>query len=53
MKRRSFLALGGGTLASGLLLKQPLLYAPSVGVPPERQRENLDAMLDVFGGDRA
>ncbi len=27
----------------------PLLYAPSVGVPWERQRANLDAMLDLFG----
>jgi probable F420-dependent oxidoreductase len=31
------------------LTEQPLLYAPSVGVPHERVRANLDAMLDVFG----
>jgi probable F420-dependent oxidoreductase len=31
------------------LTDQPLLYAPSVAVPPERLRANLDAMLDVFG----
>jgi probable F420-dependent oxidoreductase len=31
------------------LTDQPLLYAPTVGVPPERLRANLDAMLDVFG----
>ena len=31
------------------LTEQPLLYAPSVGVPPARLRANLDAMLDVFG----
>jgi len=31
------------------LTDQPLLYAPSVGVPPARLRANLDAMLDVFG----
>jgi len=31
------------------LTDRPLLYAPSVGVPPGRVRENLDAMLDVFG----
>jgi probable F420-dependent oxidoreductase len=31
------------------LTDQPLLYAPTVGVPPERQRANLDAMLAVFG----
>jgi len=30
------------------LTEQPLLYAPSFGVPPERQREHLDAILDVF-----
>jgi probable F420-dependent oxidoreductase len=28
---------------------EPLLYAPTIGVPPERVRENLDAILDVFG----
>jgi probable F420-dependent oxidoreductase len=31
------------------LTDQPLLYAPSVGVAPERLRANLDAMLDLFG----
>jgi alkanesulfonate monooxygenase SsuD/methylene tetrahydromethanopterin reductase-like flavin-dependent oxidoreductase (luciferase family) len=31
------------------LTQQPLLYAPSIGVPPERARENLDTMLSVFG----
>jgi probable F420-dependent oxidoreductase len=31
------------------LTDQPLLYAPSVGVPPERIRANVDAMFDVFG----
>jgi len=31
------------------LTDQPLLYAPTVGVPPARLRSNLDAMLDVFG----
>ena len=31
------------------LTDQPLLYAPTVGVPPERLRANLDAMLSVFG----
>jgi alkanesulfonate monooxygenase SsuD/methylene tetrahydromethanopterin reductase-like flavin-dependent oxidoreductase (luciferase family) len=31
------------------LTEQPLLYAPTVGVPPERIRANLDAMLSVFG----
>jgi alkanesulfonate monooxygenase SsuD/methylene tetrahydromethanopterin reductase-like flavin-dependent oxidoreductase (luciferase family) len=31
------------------LTQQPLLYAPSVGLPPERVRANLDAMLEVFG----
>ena len=28
---------------------EPLLYAPTVGVPPERLRANLDAILEVFG----
>jgi probable F420-dependent oxidoreductase len=32
------------------LTDQPLLYAPSVGVPPERMRANVEAMLEVFGG---
>jgi alkanesulfonate monooxygenase SsuD/methylene tetrahydromethanopterin reductase-like flavin-dependent oxidoreductase (luciferase family) len=31
------------------LTDQPLLYAPSVGVPHARVRGNLDAMLDLFG----
>jgi probable F420-dependent oxidoreductase len=31
------------------LTEQPLLYAPSVNVPPERLRSNLDAMLEIFG----
>jgi probable F420-dependent oxidoreductase len=31
------------------LTGEPLLYAPSVGVAPEAQRENLDAMLSTFG----
>jgi alkanesulfonate monooxygenase SsuD/methylene tetrahydromethanopterin reductase-like flavin-dependent oxidoreductase (luciferase family) len=31
------------------LTSEPLLYAPTVGVPPERVRANLDAMLAVFG----
>jgi len=31
------------------LTDQPLLYAPSVGVPPERLRSNALAMFDVFG----
>jgi alkanesulfonate monooxygenase SsuD/methylene tetrahydromethanopterin reductase-like flavin-dependent oxidoreductase (luciferase family) len=31
------------------LTDEPLLYAPSVGVPPEQVRENLDAILDIFG----
>jgi probable F420-dependent oxidoreductase len=31
------------------LTEQPLLYAPTVGVPPERIRANLDAMLSIFG----
>ena len=32
------------------LTEQPLLYAPSVGVPPERIRANVEAMFDLFGG---
>jgi alkanesulfonate monooxygenase SsuD/methylene tetrahydromethanopterin reductase-like flavin-dependent oxidoreductase (luciferase family) len=32
------------------LTEDPLLYSPSVGVPPERVRANLDAILDLFGG---
>jgi probable F420-dependent oxidoreductase len=31
------------------LTDEPLLYAPSVGLPPERVRANLDAMLGTFG----
>jgi len=31
------------------LTREPLLYAPSVGVAPEAQRENLEAMLATFG----
>ena len=31
------------------LTDEPLLYAPTVGVPPERLRANLDAILAVFG----
>jgi alkanesulfonate monooxygenase SsuD/methylene tetrahydromethanopterin reductase-like flavin-dependent oxidoreductase (luciferase family) len=31
------------------LTDEPLLYAPSVGVPPERLQANVAAMLDVFG----
>ena len=31
------------------LTDEPLLYAPTVGVPPDRIRWNLDATLDVFG----
>jgi probable F420-dependent oxidoreductase len=33
------------------LTDRPLLYAPTVGVPPERVQSNLDAMLHLFGGD--
>jgi alkanesulfonate monooxygenase SsuD/methylene tetrahydromethanopterin reductase-like flavin-dependent oxidoreductase (luciferase family) len=31
------------------LTDEPLFYAPSVGVEPERLRANLDAILDLFG----
>jgi probable F420-dependent oxidoreductase len=31
------------------LTDEPLFYAPSVGVQPERLRANLDAILDLFG----
>jgi alkanesulfonate monooxygenase SsuD/methylene tetrahydromethanopterin reductase-like flavin-dependent oxidoreductase (luciferase family) len=31
------------------LTDEPLFYAPSVGVAPERVRANLDAILDLFG----
>jgi alkanesulfonate monooxygenase SsuD/methylene tetrahydromethanopterin reductase-like flavin-dependent oxidoreductase (luciferase family) len=33
------------------LTEDPLLYSPSVGVPPERVSSNLDAILDLFGGE--
>jgi probable F420-dependent oxidoreductase len=32
------------------LTEDPLLYAPTVGVNPERVKSNMDAMLDIFGG---
>lgn len=32
------------------LTEDPLLYAPTVGVPGERIASNVDAMLDLFGG---
>jgi probable F420-dependent oxidoreductase len=32
------------------LTEQPLLYAPSVGVPRRRLEANLDATLEIFGG---
>jgi probable F420-dependent oxidoreductase len=32
------------------LTAQPLLYAPTVGVRPDRVQANLDAMLGIFGG---
>ena len=32
---------------------EPLLYAPTIGVPPERVRANLDAMLAVFARKRS
>jgi len=31
------------------LTDEPLVYAPTVGVPPERLRSNLDAILEIFG----
>lgn len=31
------------------LTNEPLLYAPQIGVPPERLRANLRAILGVFG----
>jgi probable F420-dependent oxidoreductase len=31
------------------LTDEPLFYAPTVGVKPERLRANLDAILDLFG----
>ena len=33
------------------LTEQPLLYAPSVGVPRARLEANLDATLEIFGSD--
>jgi len=30
------------------LTDEPLLYAPTAGIPPERVRANLDAILDLF-----
>jgi probable F420-dependent oxidoreductase len=35
------------------LCSDPLLYAPTIGVPAARLRANLDAMLDLFGGGAA
>ena len=35
------------------LTHDPLLYAPTVGARPEKQRENLDLMLATFGGSAA
>jgi probable F420-dependent oxidoreductase len=32
------------------LTDEPLLYAPTVGVPSDRVRENMDRLLDTFGG---
>jgi probable F420-dependent oxidoreductase len=34
------------------LTGDPLLYAPTVGVPPERVRANCEAMFEVFGSGR-
>ena len=31
------------------LTDQPILYAPSVGVPKERVQSNVAAMFDIFG----
>ena len=31
------------------LTEQPLLYAPSVGVPPERLQANVAHMFEIFG----
>ena len=31
------------------LTDEPLLYPPAVGVPPERLRSNIDAMLELLG----
>ena len=36
-------------LAFWLLPDQPLLYAPTVGVPRGRLQDNLDATLEIFG----
>ena len=38
--------------AWGDLCDQPLLYAPTVGVPPERLRDNQQATLEIFAGNR-
>ena len=35
------------------LTDEPLFYAPTVGVKPERVRANLDAILDLFGNRSA
>jgi alkanesulfonate monooxygenase SsuD/methylene tetrahydromethanopterin reductase-like flavin-dependent oxidoreductase (luciferase family) len=35
------------------LTEQPLLYAPSVGVPPERIQANVEHMFQIFGSGRA
>jgi probable F420-dependent oxidoreductase len=35
------------------LTDEPLFYAPTVGVKPERVRANLDAILDLFGSRAA
>jgi probable F420-dependent oxidoreductase len=34
------------------LTDEPLLYAPSIGLDAARVRENVETMLDVFGGAR-
>jgi hypothetical protein len=31
------------------LTEQPILYAPSIGVPSERLQANVTAMFDIFG----
>jgi alkanesulfonate monooxygenase SsuD/methylene tetrahydromethanopterin reductase-like flavin-dependent oxidoreductase (luciferase family) len=33
------------------LTEDPLLYAPTIGVPSERVRANIDAMLSLFGSN--
>jgi probable F420-dependent oxidoreductase len=35
------------------LTEDPLFYPPSVGLRPERVRENTETILEVFGGGRA